>query len=310
MVKKKVKSPVLAEERKIDIINNVIVRRLGNMNNPNEEDNMNDIDLDIDVAALAATAAQLDALYNFSTSVGWNLTFDLNLYQMISNGVWNSSNAKTLLDYASSKGYYLSFELRNEPANYLQYRGEFIIGGIIAAAYKSLHSLLSSYPIYANGLLFGTSDSASPWCIKFQLYPILALSAMEEQDYWLSVLYKRVVGQNVYNVSSASPSDPNLRLYAHSTSAFYGYGSNAVVVFGERLTSSSATLNVPQFSDKTAYLYVLTSPGGDLTSKSTSLNGNTLAWTPGQNIPDFTAQQTTFPVKIPGYSQFFIVLKN
>ena len=120
---------------------------------------------------------------------------------MISNGVWSSSNAKTLLDYASSKGYYLDFELGNgrihvcfrktvnslEPENYRQARGNFISGDIIAADYKSLRSLLNSYPIYASSLLFGTSESASPGgmeriqlimslasknsSMKFQLFP-------------------------------------------------------------------------------------------------------------------------------------------
>uniref|UniRef100_A0A914D135 Uncharacterized protein n=1 Tax=Acrobeloides nanus TaxID=290746 RepID=A0A914D135_9BILA len=65
---------------------------------------------------------QFDTLYNFASNSGWRFIFDLNL--MLRNGTgwteatihssrWNSTNAKTLFDYASSKGYEMDWELGN-----------------------------------------------------------------------------------------------------------------------------------------------------------------------------------------------------
>lgn len=43
---------------------------------------------------------------------GWRLIFDLN--QCLRNGSdWDSSNAKSFIQYASSKGYDMDFELGN-----------------------------------------------------------------------------------------------------------------------------------------------------------------------------------------------------
>lgn len=70
---------------------------------------------------------QFDSLYNFASNSGWRFIFDLNL--MLRNGTgwteatihnsrWNSTNAKTLFDYASSKGYEMDWELGNGRFNH------------------------------------------------------------------------------------------------------------------------------------------------------------------------------------------------
>jgi hypothetical protein len=54
----------------------------------------------------------LDLLYGFSKNAGWRLIFDLN--QLLRSGSnWNSSNAQDFINYASSRGYDLDFELGN-----------------------------------------------------------------------------------------------------------------------------------------------------------------------------------------------------
>ena len=58
------------------------------------------------------TGWDFDYLYNFTQAAGWSLIFDLN--QLIRNGSnWDPSDAIEFLDYATSKGYSLDFELGN-----------------------------------------------------------------------------------------------------------------------------------------------------------------------------------------------------
>ena len=59
--------------------------------------------------------AQFDQLYTFTKNAGWRLIFDLSdLFNRNStNEKLDLSNAKVLIDYASSKGYDLDFELGN-----------------------------------------------------------------------------------------------------------------------------------------------------------------------------------------------------
>uniref|UniRef100_A0A914E5Y4 Uncharacterized protein n=1 Tax=Acrobeloides nanus TaxID=290746 RepID=A0A914E5Y4_9BILA len=50
---------------------------------------------------------------------------------------------------------------------------------------------------------------------SFSHYALLDVNMRPNPDYWLAFLYKKLVGQQVYNVSTDS-TDPHLRLYAGS----------------------------------------------------------------------------------------------
>src|SRR4051794_18037782 len=56
--------------------------------------------------------AKLDQLYNFSKNAGWSLIFDLNL-MLRSGDKWDPSNSQDFINYTSSKGYEMNFELGN-----------------------------------------------------------------------------------------------------------------------------------------------------------------------------------------------------
>ena len=61
----------------------------------------------------------MDQLYNFTQNSGWRLIFDLNVWTTSENNSpgpnwkWNSTNTEQFLNYTSSKGYAIDFELGN-----------------------------------------------------------------------------------------------------------------------------------------------------------------------------------------------------
>lgn len=61
------------------------------------------------------TTAQWDAVNEFVNTVEWDFIFGLNLLLRHNwpNGSWDSSNAELLLDYTTSKGYVVNWELGN-----------------------------------------------------------------------------------------------------------------------------------------------------------------------------------------------------
>uniref|UniRef100_A0A914D766 Uncharacterized protein n=1 Tax=Acrobeloides nanus TaxID=290746 RepID=A0A914D766_9BILA len=104
------------------------------------------------------TAQQFDQLYTFSKNIGWRFIFDLNELKRKDNGTtWDSTNAKELLDYTSSKGYDFDFELGNEQ-DIIQPR---LTSQQNVQDYKDLRALLDSYPIYKNSLVMGPSTAGA-----------------------------------------------------------------------------------------------------------------------------------------------------
>ena len=59
------------------------------------------------------TRQQWDYINTYAETVGMSLIFGLNAQQRNKDGSWNSSNAKTLIDYTKSRGYKTNYELGN-----------------------------------------------------------------------------------------------------------------------------------------------------------------------------------------------------
>ncbi|XP_062605314.1 heparanase-like [Saccostrea cucullata] len=122
-------------------------------------------------------------------------------------------------------------------------------------------------------------------------------------DYWLTVLYKQLVGNKVLNITS-SPSSRDVRFYAHCSSERFPLGS--VTLYGMNLLSDGVNVTFPQL-DGQLKIYLLTAPNQDLKSRFVNLNGITLEMTSDTSLPQLTPRIGTSPVYLPPFSYIFIV---
>ncbi|XP_072518930.1 heparanase [Salminus brasiliensis] len=138
-------------------------------------------------------------------------------------------------------------------------------------------------------------------------------------DYWLSLLYKRLVGPEVLKVAVLSNSGRKhlLRVYLHCTNKkSSSYRRGAVTMFALNLGKNPATISLPaRFSNSTIEAYVLQAPepGEEgLKSRAVTLNGVLLKMVDEQTLPPL--QGTDLPpgkhLKLPGFSFAFYVLKH
>ncbi|XP_024219010.1 heparanase [Halyomorpha halys] len=126
-----------------------------------------------------------------------------------------------------------------------------------------------------------------------------SLSLKPNPDYWVSVLYKKMVKETVLNLTVLStPYDGTLRAYAHCSV------KDDVVIFGVNLSNLFQGFYVPL--NKTGNLYSLYSD--DLQSRSVMLNGYELFLDSEYRLPVLKPVKISLSnaVPIPPYSIFFI----
>ncbi|XP_067658192.1 heparanase-like [Haliotis asinina] len=127
-------------------------------------------------------------------------------------------------------------------------------------------------------------------------------------DYWLTVLYKRLVGDAVFSVK-ASVDNSTIRAYVHCTkpSSSYGYAPGSVTMYFLLPTDNTTTITFPQFPGQPVDVFWLT-PVDGLTSKKVRLNGKLLALVNSQlpRLPPKTV--TSGSVTASGKSFGFIVI--
>ncbi|XP_067658523.1 heparanase-like [Haliotis asinina] len=127
-------------------------------------------------------------------------------------------------------------------------------------------------------------------------------------DYWLTLLFKRLVGDAVFSVK-ASVDSSTIRAYAHCTkpSSSYGYAPGSVTMYFLLPTNNTTSIKFPQFHGQPVDVFWLT-PVGGLTSKKVRLNGKLLALVNSQlpRLPPKTV--TSGSVTAPGKSFGFIVI--
>ncbi|KAK7485809.1 hypothetical protein BaRGS_00022990, partial [Batillaria attramentaria] len=135
-------------------------------------------------------------------------------------------------------------------------------------------------------------------------YGLIDMDLNPNPDYWLTLLYKRIVRGAVFAVTGGNP----MRLYAACADpARFGTGSLAVYYLNP--SNSSQTLELPQFrGNKFLDLYLLTPGDADgLTSKFTALNGKKIVMN-GDVLPELpTVTTNSSSVVIPPYSFGFVV---
>ncbi|XP_066252381.1 heparanase-like isoform X2 [Euwallacea similis] len=105
-------------------------------------------------------------------------------------------------------------------------------------------------------------------------------------DWWLSVLYKKLVGGKV--ITTKTEGDARIRLYAHCAkyNELWQDGA-AVVVFGVNINNYKGLVQVKELhSDSEIYSYSLKADG-DLFSQFVQLNGKLLELDSNMNLPKF-----------------------
>ncbi|KAG7476682.1 hypothetical protein MATL_G00085510 [Megalops atlanticus] len=139
-------------------------------------------------------------------------------------------------------------------------------------------------------------------------------------DYWLSVLYKRLVGPEVLNAAaftSQGVEKRRLRVYLHCTNKRSSdFTRGAVTLFALNLSKSPARISLPtQISNSSVQAFVLESgdPGEEgLYSSSVRLNGEVLKMVDDRTLPPL--QGVPLPpgerLNLPGFSFAFYVLKD
>uniref|UniRef100_A0A3P8UGV3 Heparanase n=1 Tax=Cynoglossus semilaevis TaxID=244447 RepID=A0A3P8UGV3_CYNSE len=134
-------------------------------------------------------------------------------------------------------------------------------------------------------------------------------------DYWLSLLYKRLVGPEVLNISAWSASGQRVRLYLHCSNT-NSYRNGAVTLMSLNLSRKTARISVPTLvSSSTVDAFVLQSdrPGEEgLYSRSVTLNGVVLKMVDDQTLPDLTGSglPPADHLQLPAFSLAFFVFKD
>ncbi|XP_068561470.1 heparanase isoform X1 [Cebidichthys violaceus] len=135
-------------------------------------------------------------------------------------------------------------------------------------------------------------------------------------DYWLSVLYKRLVGPEVLKVGFSVVAQRNrVRLYLHCADK-KSYGGGAVTLISMNLGQKPASISVPAVvSSNTVEAFVLQSdrPGKEgLYSRCVKLNGDVLKMVDDKTLPDLkgTRLLPSEHLQLPAFSLNFFVFTD
>ncbi|XP_066488388.1 heparanase-like [Tiliqua scincoides] len=134
-------------------------------------------------------------------------------------------------------------------------------------------------------------------------------------DYWLSVLYKKLVGTKVLNVNLTGEDPRKLRVYLHCTNDLHPkYRDGDVTLFALNLYNSTKHLQLPSsFSNKQVDEYLLLPYGKEnILSKSIQLNGHVLKMLDDETLPNLTEKPLSpgSSLGLPAFSYGFYVIKN
>ncbi|EHB00176.1 Heparanase [Heterocephalus glaber] len=369
--------------------------------------------------------SSVDMLYSFANCSGLNLIFGLNELLRTADSQWDSSNAQLLLDYCSSKGYNISWELGNEPNSFRKKAGIFIDGLQLGKDFIELHKLLQNssfknaklygpdvgqprgktvkmlqsflqtggevvdsitwHHYYVNGRIATKEDFLNPdvldtfivsvqkilqvveetrpgkkvwlgetssaygggarllsntfaagfmWLDKLGLSAQMGIDVVMRQvlfgagnyhlvdqnfkplpDYWLSLLFKQLVGTTVFMASVKGSDHGKLRVYLHCTNSNHPrYKEGDLTLYALNLYNVTKHLQLPHhLFNKEVNKYLLKPSGRDgLLSKSVRLNGQTLRMVDDQTLPALTEKSLRpgSSLGLPAFSYGFFVIKN
>ncbi|XP_064112393.1 uncharacterized protein LOC135219502 [Macrobrachium nipponense] len=122
-------------------------------------------------------------------------------------------------------------------------------------------------------------------------YAIIDDYITPEPSYWLSYVFKNLVGERVLNVTMRGASSTT-RLYAHcqKNSSSYSYQSGNIVIFGMNLDVKSVDVSISGIHrSHLIEEYVLKPAFGDLQSNAVLLNGKALRMISDEELPELTS---------------------
>ncbi|XP_055955739.1 heparanase-like [Patella vulgata] len=142
-------------------------------------------------------------------------------------------------------------------------------------------------------------------------YSLIDINLNPNPDYWLTLIYKRLVGSPVFDVTQTT--DPNVRVYAHCTnvSSSIGYKPGSITVYIMNIGSVTVSVDIPFSSSKTQQRYIL-SPGDDngLTSQFVKLNGNVLMLPNDYELPPLIPVFSSDTLQLEAYNMGFVVIPD
>ncbi|EDO32634.1 predicted protein, partial [Nematostella vectensis] len=143
-------------------------------------------------------------------------------------------------------------------------------------------------------------------------YGLLTLDLLPTPDYWLSLLYKRLVGQRVLDVQDAQKEGRMTRVYAHCTNTQNtNYNAGAVTIIALNInTETAVTLRMTGFlQGLDADQFLLTPTNGDLQSSDVELNGEVLKLVDDHTLPSLSPRRVAHDnIVVPPLSFGFFVV--
>ena len=137
-------------------------------------------------------------------------------------------------------------------------------------------------------------------------YALIADDFTPYPDYFLTVLYKRLVQGPVFNVTTWTDS---VRMYASCANPA-SYQKGALTVYVLNVRGISTTLDFPQFASQLYELYLLTpGDGSGMKSAFVALNGQKLIMVDKQ-LPPLPPLLFSGQITLPAYSFGFIVIPH
>lgn len=138
-------------------------------------------------------------------------------------------------------------------------------------------------------------------------YALISPSLDPNPDYWLSVIFKRLVLGPVLNISPALK-DPNLRVYANCARRdVYNYPAGSLVVYYLNVGISDLYLTLG-YEGLTHDLFMLTPGDNDgMTSRFVKLNGKVISMS-GSVLPELAPLSLKGRIKVTARSFGFIVI--
>ncbi|KAK7101419.1 heparanase-like [Littorina saxatilis] len=138
-----------------------------------------------------------------------------------------------------------------------------------------------------------------------ETYALLDSQGEPRPDYWLTVLYKRIVRGPVF--STTAPKD--VRVYSACAHPDH-FPAGSVVVYMLNPKNVPVTFDIPQFASQPRMIYSLTGWGGDRLSEFMSLNGVKLQLVHDE-VPEMKpAHAPPGHVTAPPYSFTFVVFHH